>query len=107
MAGPLTGGSAESSADLDDRPLLHELRIVAAVADFHRQLPDLDLNDRTPARPASHDYVPENWGTSGCSSGLVEAHMAKCSARGTRGSIARSRSSFYPRALPIAMRTAP
>jgi eukaryotic-like serine/threonine-protein kinase len=55
-------GAAESSANLEERSLLQELRLLAAVANFHRQPADFGSNDQSPVRHAPRDDVPENWG---------------------------------------------
>ncbi len=55
-------GAAESSANLEERSLLQELRLLAAVANFHRQPADFGSNDQSPVRHAPRGDVPENWG---------------------------------------------
>jgi Tfp pilus assembly protein PilF len=54
--------SIESKADLTTRPLLDELKLVAAVVAFHRQLPDPDFEDRSRATDDRRDPIPEMWG---------------------------------------------
>jgi TolB-like protein len=50
----------ESSAGVDDCSVLQELRLVAAVADFHRQLLNVDSSDGS--RASRRDRIPETWG---------------------------------------------
>jgi ubiquinone/menaquinone biosynthesis C-methylase UbiE/tRNA A-37 threonylcarbamoyl transferase component Bud32 len=54
-------GSAESSADGTGRLLVEQLKLVAAVAEFHRQLPALDAIDVSPPATA-RDPTPDLWG---------------------------------------------
>jgi len=54
-------GSVESSADGTGRLLLEQLKLVAAVADFHRQLPAFDAIAVSPAATA-RDPKPDLWG---------------------------------------------
>jgi len=54
-------GSAESSGDGTGRLLLEQLKLVAAVAEFHRQLPAFDAIDVSPPATA-RDPTPNLWG---------------------------------------------
>ena len=65
---PIDWGSVESSADLADRSLLDQLRVVRAVADVHRRLACLDEAPRTQAclaeaaRTQAVAAAAEHWG---------------------------------------------
>jgi eukaryotic-like serine/threonine-protein kinase len=56
--------SAESSVDDTERHLLDQLKLVAAVADFHRHVtaPARDETESVTTRAAADDDAPEYWG---------------------------------------------
>ena len=54
--------SVESSADRTERELLQQLRLVAAVADFHRQLPDSEVDEVPRAGAPTGERTPDIWG---------------------------------------------
>jgi serine/threonine-protein kinase len=58
---PIDWDSAESSADLAERSFLEHLRLVAAVADVHRQPLTVTAHPDTPLAE-SRDDMPEYWG---------------------------------------------
>jgi serine/threonine protein kinase/tetratricopeptide (TPR) repeat protein len=51
---PIDWGSAESSADLADRPLLAQLRVVSTVAELHRRFPTTVVDSKDGAAAADH-----------------------------------------------------
>lgn len=58
---PIDWAAAESSADESNRPLLAELRVLAALADLHRR-PPLDAASDAPVATDDRGEVLQHWG---------------------------------------------
>ena len=87
-------GGGESGSEKTARPLVRQLRVLAAVAALHRGTPPMTstLSQVPPSRlePKVAD-APVLWGPFGSSSGSAVARSERCTAPGIRGSIAKSR----------------
>ena len=91
---PIDWAAAESSAEGVARPLVRQLKVLAAVADLHRGTPPIasTLSEPPVSRPERKgEDAPEHWGHLRVFERSAGARSEKSTAPGTRGSIAKSR----------------
>ena len=91
---PIDWAAAESSPEGTARPLVSQLRVLAAVAELHRGTPPMTSTLSGSPRPAWSRRLRTRLSTGvifGSSSRSAGARSERCTAPGIRGSIAKSR----------------